>query len=137
MTGMHDRAVYRADEIAEDAHGIRQPKGSSRLGKGQWMVLWREQPLPSLSAPGRVGFLGLGLVDLMVAQGITVARSRRVLSAVVKELLHGKYGVRCLWQRFCDQIGDREGVAAARSAVGKVRERLTRTRYNGSEAEGG
>lgn len=79
----------------------------------------------------------MGLVDLMVAQGIIVARSRRVLSAVVKELLHGKYGVRCLLQRFCVQIGDHEGVTAARSAVGKVRERLTRTRYIGSEAEGG
>lgn len=45
MAGMHDIEVYRADEIAEDAHGMRQPKGSIRLGKGQWMVLWGEQSL--------------------------------------------------------------------------------------------
>ena len=42
---MHDRAVFRADEIAEDAHEVRQPKGASKLGKGQWRVLWRKQPL--------------------------------------------------------------------------------------------
>ena len=42
---MHDRAVYRADEIVEDAHGVRQPKGASKLRKGRWKVLWRKQPL--------------------------------------------------------------------------------------------
>ena len=31
----------------------------------------------------------------------------------MKELLHGKIGVRCMWQRFCGQIGG--GVAAARA----------------------
>ena len=50
----------------------------------------------------RAGFLETGWVTLMVAQGLTERRSRRVLSAVVKELLHGKHGIRCLWHRFCD-----------------------------------
>ena len=53
---------------------------------------------------GRVGFLGAGWVGLMVALGLSVARPRtRVLALVVKgllRLLHDKFGVRCLWQRF-------------------------------------
>ena len=31
---MHDRAVFTADEIAEDAHKVRQPRVASKLGKG-------------------------------------------------------------------------------------------------------
>ena len=74
-------------------------------------------PTSLLQLLDRVGFLGTRWVDLMIAQGLSVPRSRWVLSAVVKELLHGKYGIRCMWQRLCNQIG--EGVAAARSIAAR------------------
>ena len=48
---------------------------------------------------------------------------------VSKELLHGKYGARCLWQRFCDQIG--EGGEAARSTAARGERKVYEDRITG------
>ena len=101
----------------EDLEGDLRRAGKGDLARIMGSALVKRSHDPTSLLLDRAGFLGTGWVELMVAQGLTERRARRVMSAVVKELLHGKRGVRCLWQRFCDQIG--EGGEAVRSAAAR------------------